>query len=1223
MISRLLIGLTAIGFAVLATLVLGGVVLCLHPSVSGGFRAALVARLSEYMGYQVTAEAVRLGLSGLRPRLHLEDVAFRQPPSAPRMQPSGETGEPILEAEAIDLELDFSALLQGAGIRVAGIRLRGGRLIIAPGIAGQFPWPRPGIRGGDGSLRQQPDLAGPKELAARRLLESFLTQGWVEWIDSEVLLVDAGAKLLWHLADIKLRLANAGERHWLDLQSSLLAPLPGLSTSDLVPNSILQTPNPSLGPLPPYSAGAESSSGPRLHLALQLEGPPADPLSWQGQGYGRIEGRELGWLWPAVWGGTDRIATSGGSLAAWFEIQAGRLQQALVEVQIQGLRRSVGESSREEGDQEDSAWDLNALAQIRRLDTGWQVLVQGGDLGIPEARIAELGVELRLDADGSARELVGRIAGTRLDLFGRLLAAITWTLPGPVEPFLDRSSQGSLDELRLWIDFGRDEGKPHWQFQGHLSGLGITAQTDRLGFAGLDLWISGDQDRVWGHLASQGLDLSLPSILDRPVHLDRLSGRFDWSRLKQGGWQLRFDQVGLENADLLGRMRLELAWPVDAPGPDLELSASFQGTEGAPFRPYLPVGLMHPEWVRWLESSIRPGRVTEGRLYLQGSLDRTYRFRLQPRLQLDLAFADVRLDYWPGWPGLTAARGHLHLRDQSLGVRITQARLLDSDLSARLDLPQLERVERLPIHIEVEGPFGDGQRFLNAIPGDLQPSTVSQTLELSGQARWVLDLEIPLVRGATPGFRGQLSWPGPARLALCGTPIQLDALTGVVLFNERGIEPSTLTAQLLRPGIPGGQGLRIALASRDGGLALGITAPALDLDDPFGGKTGALTPDAFGLKRLELAIDRLRLAGMPLGLSRLEAVHHGLGWRVRIAAKGITGELDWPARSEAQARLHLDRLDLQSVFPFGPGHEPTEPKIAAWPPLAIRIDQVNWGTARLGRLDLQLQPESGGVRRLHLVLDRPGLLRIEGRGAWDQGADGVNGQLTLEASSPDPGRLLSGLDERSAIAAGYAHAHLELSWSGTPWTFEWRQAAGLLQLEFGPGRLLRVEPGVGRLLGIVDLGSIGRRLALDFSDLHAPGFAFERLAGRIAINQGLARIEDLQIEGPSARIWVLGTTDLIGQRLDQRILVEPKLGPGLALASAVAGGPMVGAAVWLVDRAAGNPLARLGRYRYRLTGSWDDPQWIRLGWEPLASLDASIWANQAADPAVNHFLDHP
>jgi hypothetical protein len=82
---------------------------------------------------------------------------------------------------------------------------------------------------------------------------------------------------------------------------------------------------------------------------------------------------------------------------------------------------------------------------------------------------------------------------------------------------------------------------------------------------------------------------------------------------------------------------------------------------------------------------------------------------------------------------------------------------------------------------------------------------------------------------------------------------------------------------------------------------------------------------------------------------------------------------------------------------------------------------------------------------------------------------------------------------------------------------------------------------------------------------------------------------------------------------------------------------VVGAAVYLVDKAAGGAIDKLGSFQYRITGPWDDPQIERLGWEPFAArvpgvgpgaeVDAgqsgSTSPSRGGEPpeSVNHFLD--
>ncbi|QIK36740.1 hypothetical protein GWK36_00575 [Caldichromatium japonicum] len=1213
--------LTAIGLTVLVILAVLVSILRLAPPLPEAYRAALSEYLSTQLGYRVRFGSARIGLSGLRPRLRLEGVAFSRPLAEVSAVQSVQTDAPILEAQALELDLDLAALLKGHGPQLTGVRLVGGRLVIAQGADRGSWWPRLEATGGDSSSRQQPGLG--------QMFAHLLTRGWAEWTGGEVLLVDATARPLLRLTDIRLHLDNAGAHHGLELDARLVAPAPWLSAAEPGVRGV-----PTVRDLRFFSsllrrwhpAGAEDAkASQRLHLALRLSGPPTDPLRWQGQGYGRLEVQDLGWIWPAGLLGLDRIATHRAQLSVWLTIGESRLLDALADVQIQGLRPRRARDGSSAQDPIPPG-DLAVIVQFRRLDAGWQVLIQGQNLGLPDARIADLEVELRLGLDGSAQTLSGQMAGAELEALRRLLAVAPWGLPPQAMQLLGLHLRGTLDELGVWLAFARDTGQARWQFKARLSGLGIMSPNEQWGVAGLDLWLGGDQDGGWGRLGSQGLKLSLSPIFDRPLHLDRLTGRLDWSRLEQGGWQLTAYQVGLDNADLSGRMRLELAWPKGDPQPEIDLSAHVQGREGAPFRPYLPTGLMHPRLVHWLESSIRPGQVTEGHLRFMGPLNAASLHEGQPRLTLDLAFAGVRLDYWPGWPPLTAATGRLSLRDQALDLHLERAHLLDSELSGRLSLPHVRQVERLPIRLEAEGPFADGRRFLAALPPPgLRLAQTLQGVEFGGQARWALDLDVPLAQGKALTFNGQLNWPAPARLSLPDPSIRLSGFSGTVHFNERGIAPSTLTARLGRADALTDRPVRLALATRSKGLDVEVAADVLDLDALTWGQKGTADLGVFAVERLVVTAEQLRLAGISLDAARIEAMSGKAGWHLRLSAGELSGELDWPAQATGQVSLRIDRLDLKPFFKTRPGNPEVRPLPRDWPPLRVHIDQVVWGAALLGALDLECQPAALGARCPRLLLDAPGLLRIEGQGEWQTGTDG-SGHLLLDASSPDPGRLLAALDERSAIAAEHASARLDLAWAGGPWAFDWRRAAGRLELALGPGRLLKIEPGVGRLLGVIDLGSIGRRLALDFSDLHAPGFAFERLDGQIAIEHGQARFADLRIEGPSARILVTGTSNLLTQRLDQRILIEPKLGPGLAVASAIAGGPAIGAAVWLVDRAAGNPLALLGRYEYRLTGSWDDPHWSRLGWEPLGKLKTQF-PQQDQTPGragrSNHFLDQP
>jgi uncharacterized protein YhdP len=148
----------------------------------------------------------------------------------------------------------------------------------------------------------------------------------------------------------------------------------------------------------------------------------------------------------------------------------------------------------------------------------------------------------------------------------------------------------------------------------------------------------------------------------------------------------------------------------------------------------------------------------------------------------------------------------------------------------------------------------------------------------------------------------------------------------------------------------------------------------------------------------------------------------------------------------------------------------------------------------------------------------------------------------------------------------------------------------VLHLDARDGQLTELEPGAGRVLGLLSIAQLPRRLTLDFRDLFAKGLAFDRMHGDVRIGGGQARSDNLAIEGPAADIHIRGAADLRAQQFDQTVEVYPKAGNLLTVAGAIAGGP-VGAAIGAAANAVlQKPLGRLAAKTYHVTGPWKDPK---------------------------------
>ncbi|MBB6063896.1 uncharacterized protein (TIGR02099 family) [Pseudoxanthomonas broegbernensis] len=273
-----------------------------------------------------------------------------------------------------------------------------------------------------------------------------------------------------------------------------------------------------------------------------------------------------------------------------------------------------------------------------------------------------------------------------------------------------------------------------------------------------------------------------------------------------------------------------------------------------------------------------------------------------------------------------------------------------------------------------------------------------------------------------------------------------------------------------------------------------------------------------------------------------------------------------------------------SAAPPASGFDP-----AAIPPLALEIDDLRYRDASLGRARLRTRPVAGGLRLEELQL-RSDWQRADLTGEWLGRGAASRTHLDMRVDSEDMGRLVGGLGYADWLARGKGSIRLDASWPGTPAGLRLDALQGGLHIDVRDGQLLEVEPGAGRVLGLLSVAQLPRRLMLDFRDFFSRGFAFNQLQGSVRFADGAAHTADMRIDGPAADILIRGHTDLHAQRFDQTIDVQPKSGNLLTVVGAVAGGP-VGAAVGAAANAVlRKPLGEIGARTYHVSGPWKEPK---------------------------------
>lgn len=151
-----------------------------------------------------------------------------------------------------------------------------------------------------------------------------------------------------------------------------------------------------------------------------------------------------------------------------------------------------------------------------------------------------------------------------------------------------------------------------------------------------------------------------------------------------------------------------------------------------------------------------------------------------------------------------------------------------------------------------------------------------------------------------------------------------------------------------------------------------------------------------------------------------------------------------------------------------------------------------------------------------------------------------------------------------------------------------------MTLEAHKGQFLKVEPGIGKLLGILSLQALPRRITLDFHDVFSDGFAFDDISMNVKVSQGVASGNDFRMDGPTAKVSMQGETSLARETQNLRVRVVPMIGDSVSGAAALLGGPVLGLTSLLVQKVLKDPIGQIIAYEYSITGTWDNPTVTKL-----------------------------
>lgn len=301
---------------------------------------------------------------------------------------------------------------------------------------------------------------------------------------------------------------------------------------------------------------------------------------------------------------------------------------------------------------------------------------------------------------------------------------------------------------------------------------------------------------------------------------------------------------------------------------------------------------------------------------------------------------------------------------------------------------------------------------------------------------------------------------------------------------------------------------------------------------------------------------------------------------------GVKGIVKLPSEKNNNFTLNLEYLKLASNQIDAENSGQVIQKQKKYP-IYFQSGETQFDQIRFGAVSFRLVPASYGYAIQSLRMGSSST-ELTAQGEWHQGLQQSYTTLTGKIDTRNFGQLLVDWGQPVELKEGTGTILYQIRWPKNPFQFSLGLIEGTADIHLKKGRIMGVNPGLGRILGLLSIENIARRLQLDFSDVFKQGFAFDKIKGSLAFRSGIAQTDELLIDGPSAKIQLAGQTNLKDKTLDLNMSVTPQSGIGLPIAGVVAlVNPIAGAGVAVLNQI--SSAAKITQQKYHVTGTWSSP----------------------------------
>ena len=1147
----------------------------LLPSLIETYKDEILTQVSQVVGKNIEADAVSVFWREDGHGFHLQNLRL-----------VNDDGSSDLKAESVYLKFSVMEVLRHLNIAPSEIRVVGTHLAVIRHQDGRIS-----IHGIEHSGDFDVDLSA-----------MILQPVFLEVVDSEVTVIDLVHKntLPLHFLPVNLLIQNDGSQHQLSARVSI---------------------------------DKGESGGFTLISHFQTESNNLE--TWKGEVYLRTEQLDLAWLMQNRFPGHYNLEHAKTSMEIWSHWNNGRLST------LQGEMYSEELHFRSQNVKEAPELALDYFGgkfRWTREQNGWLL-----DIADPLIRHDEavwptksIGIAVRqISGEGPLHFYLGA------DLFSidGLFKALAVHPPDHplMKDLLAAQAQGEVINSSLHLKMERPV---EWEFSAILDNLQTKAAGVVPEIKGVRLVVDASHDSGSMKVAGSNTSLHIKSLFREPMLLNQVTGELRWKRQPNGDWRIATDNMVARSEHIKTTTSFRYTLPPQGKG-YLDLLTDFQEGHAEHASLYYPAYRMPPAVVKWLDRSLTKGFVTSGRFVLQGPLQSfPYENNDDGFYEVLFDIKDAEIAYKEEWPPLENVKARVRFHGNHLNIDVSEATIYDNRVDHASMQMQLKPTSAIQLQGKVSGSLAGPVRLLKESPLKSKFAPLMEALVMQGDGDLNVDMQIPLKKHHTAAFKGELLLKD-ATINANKVDLSLQSVNGVLNLSDSGVSAKRLKARLLgsplsidiKPLKNGATqvkaNVKLSAASLKRVIAdapvSGAAAWNIDVEVPSlasmrrGGLSLHTRSDMKGMKvDLPLSLGKSRSQKKILDLVwklsettpafklaygdlKLDMKHRQGRWNGTVKAKELSGKLMIPDSKQQQIRVDLERLNL--VFSLHDKSAPIDKSGQKKPhdirPFYLTSKQLLLNGRPFGTLSMKTRHTRTGHEMLELKVNSKNDSLVAS-GSWDSKKGGSTTNVNISSVAAEFGETLKSLDLTNQLEEAQGSVDADLNWRGTPADYAPGRLNGTLLLDTSEGRFSEAQPGLGRILGFLNIGALKRRLRLDFSDLTKKGFSFDKMRGRFVLKQGVVSTnKELLIEAPAADIHVTGDLNLGTRRVNQRIRVIPDIHGLLPLAGVAAGGPAVGAALLAAGIVAGKQLDQIAEVNYQVKGSWDNPDVVRVARKKL------------------------